>query len=213
MYDLTQIKSRDFKKMFTPEEWELAQKYFAPYTGCFKKQMSDQQYLDRLNARVAKINYFQRALDKIGLDEDQLKEVPPITIVGFDFDDSQAITSWTGRYTNLYQVTLLLFSATQVYLYSYRIDMLSKGVKETCEEYFYRDIVNISTVEESKEINTLKKGGCIGGTKYVKAMNNYSRLQVVVPGDKLFCAIDPERNPDLDTKIKAAKAKIREKKA
>ena len=214
MYTLEQTKMPGFKGQFNNEQWELVTKYFSASQGCGKKPMSHQEYLNKVNAKVNSLNLFQKALNKIGLDEDELKEIPPIRITGFIFNDAKAVTGQGNKYTNLYEVTYLMFSATEVYVYSYIVDMLSGSNREKCDEYFYKDIVNITTVDETKEFPVVKMGGCGGKTATTtKETISISQLQVVVPGDKLYCAIVPEFNTDLETKLKAVKAKIREKKS
>lgn len=207
-YTKEELKSLS-KKAFTAEEWALLKAYFTTPSGCLSKGMTDADFLAKLNGKVKSLNLLQRAMNKIGLDEDELKEIPPIEIVGFNWEDSNAITSHTSNYCSKYTTSWLFFSDKEVYLYSYTLDMLSTSVKEICEEYFYKDIVNIGTSDESVEINFLKKR-CIGSTN-VKTSKNYAVVRLTVPGDKLVLPVSLN-NSDFESKIRAAKAKIREKK-
>lgn len=211
MYSLEQMKNPNFKKQFTNEQWDLVKNYFAVSQGCGKKPMTHEEYLKRVKDKVEKLDLYNKALNKIGLDESELKEIPPIKVVGFVFNNPLAVTGQQNKYTNLFETTYILFSSTQVYIYTYVLDMLSASNKERSDEYFYKDIVNITTLDESREFTSFKVG-CIGAATPQKETKQFSQLQIVVPGDKLYCAIDPESNPDLETQLKAAKAKIREKK-
>ena len=207
-YTKEQLKKLN-KKAYTSEEWALVKSYFTTPSGCLAKGMTDAEYLDKVNAKVASLKLRERAINKIGLDEDELKEIPPIEIVGFEWDNS--VVGHTSNYTSKYTVSWLFFSDKEVYFYSYTLDMLSASNKEVCEEYFYKDIVNINTIDESKELNFTKKG-CIG-SKNIKGSKQYSYLCLTVPGDKLRVPVTLTSSSDFEAKIRAAKAKIREKKS
>jgi len=81
-------------------------------------------------------------------------------------------------------------------MYQHVLDMGSTGIKEATEEYFYKDIVNFSTVTE-----TVKVDG-----KSIEV----NEFALVVPGDKFYCSMDGV--PDADRAISAMKQKLREKK-
>lgn len=205
------FKDRRKMAMYTPEEKELLKTYFAFSGGCFKKPLSDEDYYSKVRAKQQSLGLYQKALKKIGLDEEELKEIPPIEIVGFVEKDS--VTGPSGRYTNKYETTWLMFSNKQLYIYSYTFDMLSKTVKEHTEEYFYKDVTNITTVDEDVEINVTTLKGCSGSNVVnKKEIKQISSLKIIVPGDSLYCSIDPNGNTDIEQKIKAVKAKLREMK-
>jgi hypothetical protein len=155
------------------------------------------------------LNLKQKSLNKIGLDEDELREIEPVFFQGYSREhtfvgkDDKLRSTW-------YETAWLFFSDTQVYMYSYRWDMTSDSKKEGSEEYFYKDITNFSTSSETVEafrINT----GCSGKEKTREKVNReYSQFGLVVPGDKFYCSTSNVQNAD--TSVSAMKQKLREKK-
>ena len=114
--------------------------------------------------------------------------------------------------SNKYESSILFFSDTQIYVYTYVLDMLSTSKKENCEEYFYKDVTNISSIEEDTEVNITTTGGCGGKSiKNTKGTISEYYLKITVPGDQMKLAV---YNPDeaFERSIKAAKNKLREKK-
>ena len=110
----------------------------------------------------------------------------------------------------------MFFSETQVYLYQYTFNFDENGKKESSEEYFYKDVVNFSTTEESveKEVWITPKAGCLNRnplpTLQRKEINTI-RLSIIVPGDKMYCAANVE-DDSFETSIKGMKNLLREKK-
>jgi len=190
--------------MPSQEQINKTNKYFNPSSGCpggcidALFGVKDEVYDQMLNENRAAVNIRQKALGKIGLDEDQLKEIPPIYFHGYYFKDNAMVRiGKDGRLrASKYSETMLFFSGTQVYMYQYIMDMASNWKKENTEEYFYKDITNFSTTTESIKV----AGKDIDVNEFV----------LVVPGDKFYCAISGV--PDADRAISAMKQKLREKK-
>ncbi|MBE5951839.1 MAG: hypothetical protein E7260_09655 [Lachnospiraceae bacterium] len=187
-------------------EQKKAINYFIPETGCkglFGK-VKDEDYDAVVKAAVDASNSYKRALDKIGLDESELKEIPPVTLYGYE-DSACSKTTAAGAYrSNLYSITHLFFSATQVYMYQLIINTMKNEKKERTEEYFYKDITNFST--SSDTIESLQFKGCSGAPKRVSV--EIQKFALIVPGDKFSCAT----YGDIDQQVKAMKNKLREKK-
>jgi len=179
-------------------------KYFNPATGCpggciaALFGVKDDEYDRMLSETLNSMNFKEKALGKIGLDEDQLKEIPPVYFHGFYYKDNAMYRiGKDGRLrSSKYSATWLFFSGSQVYMYQHVLDMASTWKKEVTEEYFYKDITNFSTVTE-----TVTVGG--------KNME-VNEFALIVPGDKFFCSISGV--PDADRAISAMKQKLREKK-
>jgi len=190
-------------------EHEKVRKYFTA-TGCIasltrmKDDVYDKMVVDKLNA----LNLKQKALGKTGLDEDQLKEIPPVYLHGFNFSSGSYIRiGKDGRLrSSKYDATWLFFSSTQMYMYSYTMDMASDSKLEKGEEYFYKDITNFSTTSES--VSAPQTSGCGGNSK--PQSREYNTFTLVVPGDKFSCSISGVT--DADKSISAMKQKLREKK-
>ena len=181
------------------------------YGGCMTfGKMTDSDY-DSLVASIRNsLNLKQKALNKIGLDEDQLREIEPVFFEGYARDnlfvgkqDGKLRSTW-------YETAWLFFSDSQVYMYKYSWDMESDGKRETSEEYFYTDITNFNTASETVEAFNIKTG-CNGKEKSREKVNrDYSSFSLVVPGDKLFCSTS--NAPNAEASVSAMKQKLREKK-
>lgn len=171
--------------------------------------LKDDAYEAMVMSKRNSLNIKQMALGKIGLDESQVNEIPPVTIEGYVFDDN-ILDHWEkygkdgNARSSAYHVTMLFFSDTQVYMYQYIFSMDDDSKRERTEEYFYRDITNFSTSSETKDIPELQ--GCSG--KVTNRNYDVKTFSMVVPGDRFSCA----SKANIDSQVNAMKAKLREKK-
>ena len=111
--------------------------------------------IDQVCAEYISRNLKSMALKKLGLDEDQVQEIAPIIIDGyFDRDIPGSDEKYSVRYkkskdnrwrTSNYNAIMFFFSADQVYCYELRFSLLENKKQEKTDEYFYRDIVSVST--------------------------------------------------------------------
>lgn len=185
-------------------------KYFQD-SGCLAalSGMKDDAYDQMVQSTLNGLNLRNKALGKIGLDEDQVKEIAPIFLHGYNYD-SGALTKVgsDGRSrSSKYDAAWLFFSDSHVYMYAHTFDMTSDSKKENTEEYFYKDITNFSTSTDTVEVT--KVSGC-KGDKINKETVEISRFGLVVPGDKFFCSTSGV--PDAENSVSAMKQKLREKK-
>lgn len=171
--------------------------------------MKDEEYEAMVQAKRNSLDIKRMALGKIGLDESQVNEIPPVTIEGYVFNEN-ILDHWE-KYgkdgisrSSAYHITMLFFSDTQVYMYQYIFSMDDDSKRERTEEYFYRDITNFSTSSETKDIPELK--GCSG--KVVNHNYDIKTFAMVVPGDRFNCTT----SKNIDSQVNAMKAKLREKK-
>lgn len=180
-------------------------------------KMTDQQYDEMIQEKLESLNLRQKAINKIGLDEDQISEISPVNFQGFDLSDdvlkADTYKIYTGKDNKVrstqYESVWLFFSDSQVYMYKYHFDMVSDNKRENTEEYFYRDITNFSTQSESVKVSVYKQG-CSGQKEKDKVTREYGRFGLIVPGDKFFCSTTNSSN--VDESISAMKQKLREKK-
>lgn len=205
----------------TPEQESVIRYFTGIKKGCFGKLMKDEDYdkmvVDHLAANG---NFKAKAISKIGLDESEISLIEPVCIQGYYFDSKNAYSKYgeDGKWrSSAYQVSWLFFSETQVYLYQYTFNFDENGKKEASEEYFYKDVVNFSSSEETveKEVWVTPKGGCNLFGSPVPVLErkeiNTVRLTIVVPGDKMYCAANVE-DDSFETSIKGMKNLLREKK-
>ncbi len=204
----------------TPEQEKVVRYFCNVKKGCFGKLMTDADYDKMVADYLAKNNDFKdKAISKIGLDESEISLINPVCIKGYLFDNDKAFAKrgkdelWRS---SAFQVSWLFFSETQVYLYQYTFNFDENGKKESCDEYFYKDIVNFASSEEAVEKEYWKEPkGCaalFGGvpTLEVETVNTV-RCTVVVPGDKMYCRATVS-DDSFETSIKGMKNLLREKK-
>lgn len=185
-------------------------KYFLD-SGCIASLtgIKDETYDQMVRTTLCFLDLRNKALEKIGLDEEQVKEISPIFLHGFNYDEGtlKKIGSDGRSRSSKYDATWLFFSDTHVYMYAYTFDMTSGSKSEKTEEYFYKDITNFSTSNESVEVTYLS--GCMKQNTNKKIVE-YSRFALVVPGDKFYCSTSGV--PNAEQSVSAMKQKLREKK-
>lgn len=176
--------------------------------GCLSGTMSDAEYDSLVNSRATSIDFRQKALDKHGLDIDQVQEISPVHFEGYVFDNKSYAKKGEDNLwrSSKYQTTWIFFSDTQVYFYQYTFNMDETTKKESTDEYFYKDIVNFSSASSTEEVVEYNKSG---EKKLASVDSNI--FQLVVPGDKISCAL--QLNDETENVIKGMKNKLREKKS
>lgn len=195
------------------EEQKKIIKYFVGSAGCLDSftGMKVDEYEQMVISKLNSLNLKQRALGKIGLDEDQLKEIPPVYLHGYNFDKGAyaRVGSDDRLRSTKYDAAWLFFSDTQVYMYSYTLDMISDSKKEKTEEYFYKDVTNFSTSTETLE--TIKtSASCFKLGETTKITRDYGQFSLVVPGEKFTCSVSGVA--DIESSVSAMRQKLREKK-
>lgn len=197
---------REIYKKKSPEQKAVI-RYFLR-EGCLARTMKDEEY-DAIIERLANSQDFKKnALNKFGLDEDQVQEIPPVHFEGYVFNREKAYVK-KGKddlyRSSLYQITWILFSDTQVYFYQYTFNTDENTKSETADEYFYKDITNFSHATTTDEYTYYDKNG----KKQIGNVEN-TKFQITVPGDKMWAAMKQcEENENV---VKAMKNKLREKK-
>ncbi len=185
--------------------------------GCFKRWMTDEEFVKLIDAKLEALKLKDKALSKIGLDIEEVNEIAPVNFVDFVLEDAYVKKTEFGDYVSNYiQSTWLFFSSTQVYLYTYTLWLDRDKKKEDTLEYFYKDITAMSTSSKesrTKSVLSYKKGGCLGGKKVSLANTEIietTKFQLTVPGDKLWISMKgSEQN---EACVQAMKQKLREKK-
>lgn len=176
--------------------------YFCKQEGCLSKNMTDDEYMQLVLKKRDSINFKEKALSKIGLDEDEVREIAPAKFEGFVFKNAYAKRRANGCWvSSAYQVSWVFFSSTQVYIYRHTFNMDEDKKNESTDEFFYKDVTSFSTSSETE----IARG--LGNEKFEVETN---RFCMVVPGDKLYVPMDGVA--DSETIIQAMKQKLREKK-
>lgn len=95
-----------------------------------------------------------RALKKLGIDEEQVNEIKPISFGGHVYEGASYSKQGSDGYwrTNKYEVVMLFFSEHEVHCYTYTFDTTEPKQTEATDVYFYRDIVSVSTATDTATI-------------------------------------------------------------
>jgi len=192
--------------------------------GCMSKNVAwdMDDYIAHVQKIVNELGLKQRAIEKIGLDETQISEIPPVTLNSFLYRGDDVVikseeTNVQGIWRNVsnkYSVTWIFFSATQIYTYTYQFDTTSDNVVESTRDFFYTDVTCIRTEHEIVEKIIERKQGCgcfkKQESKFFHNNQEYDTLSITVPGDSytFWC----KTTETSEQSIQAAKAMIREKK-
>ncbi|MDL2307561.1 hypothetical protein LJC48_06010 [Desulfovibrio sp. OttesenSCG-928-C06] len=95
----------------------------------------------------------EKAIRKFVLDEDEVSEVDPIVLNGYQVEDlwlQPMFRVENGQWrTSNYDGTIILFSAEQLYYYKYSFSLVNNKQNEVAQELFYNDIVSIETRREN----------------------------------------------------------------
>ena len=98
-----------------------------------------------------------RALKKLGVDEDEVSEIAPISFDGYVYNNAQIKLGKDGKYrSNKYQAVMFFFSGNEVHCYTYDFSITEMGQRESTDVYFYKDIVSVSTQTSGTEYSVGK---------------------------------------------------------
>lgn len=207
--------AREYKKGRTEEQKKVIE-YFRPSGGCIGiiasmfSTMKDDVYESMIQNRVKKLNSMENALNKLGIDLEMVQEVKPIYLEGYYFENRRAFAKLgkDGKWrSSAYEFAWIFCGDKQIYVYRYRINMDEDGKNETAEEYFYKDVTNISHSNETVEKETYV--GCLG-LKKVKKNIDYTRFMLSAMGDKFYCSA--RASDEIERSVQGLKNKLREKK-
>lgn len=168
-----------------------------------KKFISDADY-DR-SVATNLVNIRDRALNKLGIDPDEVKEIEPIHFSSFRYAGCTRHKTGEDGYvrTDVYESVTLFFSQNEVHCYTYNFNTLENKEKESTDVYFYQDIVSVSTTSETATF----EDSVSGKTQEI----NYEAFQLVTTGGtKLTVGIKDQETAQRS--INAMRALLRAKK-
>lgn len=175
-------------------------------------------------------NFKERALQKLGLVNEQISIITPIKVLGpyYEYTEVKIKRSFFGqifgfirdlfiqktrlvfkygsddevRYS-LIQAHMFFFSESQIYVYEINYDICSGDIfEESTAEYFYRDIDCVITGEKTEKIISKKK-------IYNK---KFEFFKVIVTSGTYTYAISDGKVSILDTQVMAMRNLVRSKK-
>lgn len=183
------------------EEQKKVIRYFLNDKGClYDHRMKDQEFDDIVKSYISG-EHRARALNRIGVDEDEVKETAAICFHDYNFEKAYARKGADGLWrSSSYQISWLFFSADQLYFYQETINFDCDEKRTSTEELYYKDVTSFSVVTETEEIE-YENG---------KVNVDSHKFKIVVPGDKFFASL--QLTPENERAIQGMKNKLREKK-
>jgi hypothetical protein len=213
------VSLEELMKGKSPPQQE-ALKYFLGIPikeGCFKKEyLTGETYLGLIQTRRDSLDLKERALQKLGIDEDEVTEIEPVCFEGFREDDKKMnpYVSYVGNQvvSSMYEVTWLFFGDEQLYLYHHAFDSTDDSIIDSTQEYFYKDITAFSTSSDSiqKKVWVVKESTCSSTRESEMRTLTSDLFRIVVPGEVFLCAYTDDG--ESTQRISAMKQKLREKK-
>ena len=195
-------------RTMTKAQKNIYRSYFMGGGCLFSKKMSDKQYMAAVEAELKKRNIRSRALERLGLAEEQIAEIGSAEFRDFYYTDGVLIRNGNSSKVS---DSILFFGNDQLYVYKYVFDMCNGSETERMGEYFYKDITNVTAKDSVKEFTAFASLGCMRSTKEKKGFLRTTSFTVVVPDETFTCSM--HTSEELQRAIFAMKQKIREKKA
>ncbi len=168
-----------------------------------KSVMTDEEYKRRVAEKIVAMRIADRALTKLGLDEEQVREIEPIV-----FSDKVVLPTSLRVYnpiskevySSTHEVTYVYFTDNQLFVYKTQFDMCCNVAQEWTSEYFYSDVCDVSSHVSQNVI-------AIGTSKI-----DYSRLYFEIIATNSSIRFELNGDNSCLASFMAMKQKIREKK-
>jgi len=188
--------------------------------GCNGITLTDEAFDTIVIHDYERLNLKQRALEKIGVDESQVKEIEPVKFAWYSlmkngkFRDFKEIGLHQGDdgvwRTGVFEVTWLFFSDAQIFTYKYEFHLSESRRNEITQEYFFKDVTNFTSFSEDEEFPKEKSKDSDDESDGKSNRITSESFKIVVPGEVFLCSM---RNDEFaNQRIMAMKAKLREKK-
>lgn len=103
-----------------------------------------------------------RALNKLGLDEDEVNLIDPLVVHGYYFKPiASGVQVKRGKddvfRSSNYEGIVMFFSEHQLHSFKFQFSLVnSQESREQTDEYFYKDVVSVATQSETFEVRDIK---------------------------------------------------------
>lgn len=211
-----QKEMNDLLRGKTSEQQAIIKFFYGAGGGCMGSSgMTVQQYQEKVASRLATLNTKQMALKKLGIDEDEVREIEPVAFEGYVFNDKSdnlvARASSNKWVSSDYMITWLFFGEKELFIYQYSFSMTSDSKRENTMQYFYQDVTNFAAASDTHQKWVADDaGGCSGGKEMRQVSTDADEFKIVVPGDTLRCSMTP--TDSTDAAIRGMRNKLREMK-
>ena len=167
------------------------------------EEISDWKYDASVKSNLQ--NLKKKALERLGIDEDEVKEVQPISFGDYCFDyglDYVAKQGKDGKWrSNFYKTAIIFFSQNELHSYVLTFCTTQTLEKEQTDVYFYQDIVSVSTSSKIQKVE-------IGDDKYSFSTEEFT---LTTKGGNSI-TVNVENVSDIQSSVNAMRALLKEKK-
>jgi len=140
------------------KEQQRVIRYFL-YNGSIlsKGEMKDEEYDALLKNYLDKTDFKKRALNKFDLDESDITEIKPAKLENFYFEENDYLSKRgkDGKFRcSAFQVSWVFATNDKFLIYSNTFHLDNDVVKETVNEYYWKDIDRITISNETRKITS-----------------------------------------------------------
>ena len=123
----------------------------------YKRRIEDSE-IDQICANQV-VDLRDVALDKLGVDEDEVSEAGHLQISGYDVQSKTVGVLYklgndkVWRSTQ-YEIVVFFFSKEAVHCFVRKFSIISNEQFDTIEEFFYRDIVSVKVIQNDQGVHS-----------------------------------------------------------
>lgn len=211
-----QKEMQDLLRGKNSEQQAVIKFFYGANAGCLSgSSMTVEQYIEKVRNRLSSLNTKAMALAKLGIDEDEVREIEPISFEGYVFNDKKdnlAARASTHKWVSSdYQITWVFFGEKEIFIYQYSFSMITDSKRENTMQYFYQDVTNFAAASETyQKWVSETAGGCVPQSEMRQVSVDADEFKIVVPGDTLRCSMTP--TDTTDAAIRGMRNKLREMK-
>lgn len=163
--------------------------------AAYDKTPSDQEYDNNTLAAISNIK--NAALTELDLDSSEVEDVDPIIIKYYSYNNASKIKRGNDGIirTNMYEVIVFFFSAIAIHICKYVYSTTDNTKFTLTDEYFYKDIVAISTKMGNQAVILTDKTNININYQYCEIITTGgTTLQITMPDQESLNSIKAMRN-------------------
>jgi hypothetical protein len=171
------------------------------------RQVADRPTDDELDRQVREIlaGLKPQALDKLGLDADEVSLIQPVVVGGNSFSGSRIKKGKDGTFrSSTCEGIVIFFGEQELHSYKYQVSLIEdQRSRDETDVYFYRDVVSVATKSDNIQVQ-------VEGVGLQQIQLELLRL-TTSGGTTIECSMDATSSTT-GRDIQGAKALIRNKK-
>ncbi len=170
------------------------QQNVAFYFAGLKSPLNDKKYEALVESKLKALNFYNRALDRCGIDDSELREITPLLIQGYNFDGNVWVKrTSSGKFvSSAYQVTYIFFTNERVYLYRANFELDEGGEipqDESGQGFYFQDVVSLGSKTNSQAIGKYGVNVTVSFSTLIFSMTSGEHFVIPVDGEKTIRAV------------------------